>query len=87
MHGQSMEELGFSPPRYWRRTYAMGIQALGLWRATLVKAHWHSAARLCRYADDGGCACRYQDDAERFFRVLPTSILEANIMPRGKTLP
>jgi len=45
--------------------------ALDLWFDKVVKAHCRGEARLGRYADDGGCAFRYQDDAERFYRVLP----------------
>src|SRR5207244_1417925 len=40
-------------------------EALDLWGATVVKAHWRSAAPGGHSADDGGCACRSQDDAER----------------------
>ena len=44
---------------------------MDLWFAKGVKAHWRGEALLCRYADDWVCAFRYQDDAERFYRVLP----------------
>jgi len=37
----------------------------------VVKPHCRGEARLCRYADDGVGAFRFQDDAERFYRVLP----------------
>jgi len=40
--------------------------ALDVWFAKVVKAHCRGEAMLCRDADDWGCACRYQDDAERF---------------------
>src|SRR5215813_12402478 len=45
--------------------------ALDLWFDTVVKVHCRGEALLCRYADDWVCAFRYQDDAERFYRVLP----------------
>ncbi len=45
--------------------------ALDLWFAKVVKAHCRGEALMCRYADDWVCAFRYQDDAERFYRVLP----------------
>ncbi len=44
---------------------------LDLWFERVVKAHCRGEALLCRYADDWVCAFRYQDDAERFYRVLP----------------
>jgi RNA-directed DNA polymerase len=44
--------------------------ALDVWFAKVVKAHCRGEALLCRYADDWVCACRYQDDADRFYRVL-----------------
>jgi retron-type reverse transcriptase len=40
--------------------------ALDRWFDKVVKAHGRGEALWCRYADDWGCACRYQDDAERF---------------------
>jgi RNA-directed DNA polymerase len=43
--------------------------ALDVWFDTVVKAHCRGEALLCRYADDWVCAFRYQDDAERFYRV------------------
>lgn len=45
--------------------------ALDLWFEKVVKPHGQGEALLCRYADDWGCAFRLQEDAERFFRVLP----------------
>lgn len=45
--------------------------ALDLWFDKVVKPHCRGEALLCRYADDWVCAFRYQDDAERFYRVLP----------------
>jgi group II intron reverse transcriptase/maturase len=44
--------------------------ALDVWFADTVKAHCRGAAYLCRYADDFVCAFEYEDDAERFYRVL-----------------
>ena len=34
---------------------------------------------LCRYADDWVCAFRYQEDAERFYRVLPKRLEQCNL--------
>ncbi len=34
---------------------------------------------MCRYADDWVCAFRYQDDAERFYRVLPQRLKKFNL--------
>jgi RNA-directed DNA polymerase len=45
--------------------------ALDLWFEQVVKPHCRGEALLCRYADDWVCAFRLQEDAERFFRVLP----------------
>ena len=45
--------------------------ALDLWFEQVVKPHCQGEALLCRYADDWVCAFRLQEDAERFFRVLP----------------
>ncbi len=45
--------------------------ALDRWCETVVKPHCRGGARLCRDADDGVCAFRDQDDAERFSRALP----------------
>jgi RNA-directed DNA polymerase len=53
--------------------------ALDLGCDKVVKPHCRGEALLCRYADDGGCACRYQDDAERFYRVLPKRLEQFNL--------
>jgi RNA-directed DNA polymerase len=53
--------------------------AVDLWCAKVVKAHGRGAALLCRYADDWGCAFRYPDDAERFYRVLPKRWEKCNL--------
>lgn len=45
--------------------------ALDLWFEQVVKKHVRGEAMMCRYADDFVCAFRYQEDAERFYRVLP----------------
>jgi RNA-directed DNA polymerase len=45
--------------------------ALDLWFERVVKPHGRGEALLCRFADDGVCAFRYQEDAERFYQVLP----------------
>jgi RNA-directed DNA polymerase len=52
--------------------------ALDVWFAKVVKAHCRGEALLCRYADDWVCACRYQDDADRFYRVLPQRLEKCN---------
>jgi group II intron reverse transcriptase/maturase len=48
--------------------------ALDRWLEKVVKPHCRGEALLCRYADDWVCAFRLQEDAERFFRVLPTRL-------------
>jgi RNA-directed DNA polymerase len=53
--------------------------ALDVWFAKVVKAHCRGEALLCRYADDWVCAFRYQDDAERFYRVLPHRLKQFNL--------
>jgi RNA-directed DNA polymerase len=53
--------------------------ALDLWFAKVVKTHCRGEALLCRYADDWVCAFRYQDDAERFSRVLPKRLKKFNL--------
>ena len=50
---------------------AYGHYALDVWGAKVVKAHGRGEVMLCRYADDGVGAFRSQDDAARFYRVLP----------------
>ncbi len=52
--------------------------ALDLWFAPVVKPHGRGAALLCRDADDGVCAVRYHDDAERFSRGLPQRLAQCN---------
>ena len=53
--------------------------ALDLWCDKVVKAHCRGEALLCRYADDWVCAFRDQDDAERFYRVLPKRLKKFNL--------
>lgn len=53
--------------------------ALDLWFDKVVKAHCRGEARLCRYADDWVCAFRFQDDAERFYRVLPKRLAKFHL--------
>jgi group II intron reverse transcriptase/maturase len=53
--------------------------AMDLWFAKVVKAHCRGEALLCRDADDWVCAFRYQDDAERFYRVLPKRLEKFNL--------
>lgn len=43
---------------------------LDLWYHQVVKKHCRGEACLIRYADDFVCAIQYQEDAERFYRVL-----------------
>jgi group II intron reverse transcriptase/maturase len=43
---------------------------LDLWFHQVVKKHCRGEACLIRYADDFMCAFQYQEDAERFYRVL-----------------
>jgi len=59
--------------------HAYGHYAVDRWFAKVVKAHCRGEALLCRYADDWGCAFRYQDDAERFSRVLPKRLETCNL--------
>ena len=47
------------------------MTALDLWFEKVVKAHSRGEALMIRYAGDFVCAFRYQDDAERFYEVLP----------------
>jgi RNA-directed DNA polymerase len=53
--------------------------ALDVWFAEEVKTHCRGEALLCRYAADWLCAFRYQDDAERFYRVLPRRLTQFNL--------
>jgi group II intron reverse transcriptase/maturase len=53
--------------------------ALDLWFAKVVKPSCRGEALLCRYADDWVCAFRYQDDAERFYRVLPKRLAKFHL--------
>jgi len=48
--------------------------ALDLWCEQVVKPPGRGEALLCRYADAWVGAFRVQEDAERFFRVLPTRL-------------
>jgi RNA-directed DNA polymerase len=53
--------------------------ALDRWLEKVVKPHWRGEALVCRYADDWVWAFRLQEDAERFFRVLPTRLEQFNL--------
>ena len=53
--------------------------AVDLWLTKVVKAHCRGEALWCRYADDWVCALRYQDAAERFYRVLPKRLENFNL--------
>jgi RNA-directed DNA polymerase len=52
---------------------------LDIWFAKVVKPRCQGEALLCRYADDWVCAFRLQEDAERFFRVLPKRLAKCNL--------
>ncbi len=45
--------------------------AMDLWFEKVVKPKCKGDARICRYADDWVCAFQLQEDAQRFYRVLP----------------
>jgi len=45
--------------------------ALDLWFDRMVKKTCRGKATLTRYADDWVCAFQHEDDAERFYQVLP----------------
>ncbi len=53
--------------------------ALDLWFERVVKPHCPGEAIMCRYADDWVCAFRYQQDAERFYAVLPKRLQKFNL--------
>jgi len=53
--------------------------ALDLWFEHVVKPRLAGEALLCRFADDWVCAFRYQEDAERFYRVLPKRLGKFNL--------
>jgi group II intron reverse transcriptase/maturase len=53
--------------------------ALDGWFETVVQVHCRGEALLCRYADDWVCAFRYQEDAERFYRVLPKRLAQFHL--------
>ena len=53
--------------------------ALDIWFDKVVKPRCRGEALLCRYADDWVCAFRWQEDAERFFRVLPKRLAKFNL--------
>jgi RNA-directed DNA polymerase len=52
---------------------------LDLWFHQVVKKHCRGEACLIRYADDFVCAFQYQEDAERFFRVLDKRLAKFNL--------
>ena len=53
--------------------------ALDLWFEKVVKKHCRGAAYLCRYADDFVCAFEYQEDAEKFYRMLSERLGKFNL--------
>jgi group II intron reverse transcriptase/maturase len=53
--------------------------ALEGWVDTVVQAHCRGEALLGRSADDGGCAFRSQEDAERCYRVFPYRLKRFNL--------
>ena len=59
--------------------------ALDLWFEQVVKPHCQGEALLCRYADDWVCAFRLQEDAERFFRVLPKRLAKFHLQVAPET--
>src|SRR5438132_3647996 len=59
--------------------------ALDLWFDKVVKAHCRGEALLGRSADDGVCAFRSQDDAERCSRVLPQRLKQCNLQVAPET--
>ena len=61
--------------------------ALDLWFEKVVKPHCRGEALLCRYADDWVCAFRFQEDAERFYRVLPKRLEKFNLQVAPEKTP
>ena len=53
--------------------------ALDIWFEKAVKPHCQGEAYICRYADDWVCAFRYENDADRFYRVLPDRLDKFNL--------
>jgi len=53
--------------------------AVDLWFDKVVKPHCRGEALWCRYADDWVCAFRFQDDAERFYQVLPQRLAKFHL--------
>ncbi|MGH8650833.1 MAG: reverse transcriptase domain-containing protein [Gammaproteobacteria bacterium] len=53
--------------------------ALDLWFEHVVKPRLAGEALLYRFADDWVCAFRYQEDAERLYRVLPKRLEKFNL--------
>lgn len=59
---------------------------LNLWFERVVKPRCRGQALICVYADDFVCAFQRQDDAERFFRVLPNRLKKFGLeVAPGKT--
>jgi RNA-directed DNA polymerase len=61
--------------------------ALDLWFDKVVKAHCRGEALLCRYADDWVCAFRYEEDAARFYRVLPKRLAKFRLQVAPEKTP
>jgi RNA-directed DNA polymerase len=61
------------------RAHVSVHDVLDLWFTKVVKAHCRGEALLCRYTDDWVCVFRYQEDAERFYRVLPKRLVKCNL--------
>ena len=53
--------------------------ALDLWCDRVVKHACKGEAIMCRYAEDGVCAFRYKQDAERFYAGLPQRLQRFNL--------
>ncbi len=60
--------------------------ALDLWFGCVVKKSCRGKATLTRYADDWVCAFQHEDDAERFYRMLPKRLKKFGLeMAKDKT--
>jgi RNA-directed DNA polymerase len=64
-----------------------GHDALDVWCAGEVKTHCRGEARRCREADDWVWAFRYQDEAERFDRVVPRRLTPVTLQVAPENTP
>lgn len=53
---------------------------IDLWFERVVKAHCRGQAHIIRFADDFVCAFQYQNDAQKFYRVLPKRLEKFSLM-------